>query len=271
MADPTRPARRSGSAIPTLLIGICLWLAMLGLTSVTRILADWLPGTGTFEPAPQVARVGAIFVGMGLGYAMLLALVLARLQRNTTDRGSSTGRAALTILIRVARSMTADVGLTSLTVRRVVFQIAAGIVGGLAALLAAGIITRAGTFTQASEDPRTQLTAHAMLATAAMYGFIAAPPSEEWAFRAPLLFAAAASARLRSRWACLRLPVVVTALLTASVTFGLIHAGFGALNVVTAAVSGLIWGWLALRARSIVPALVGHGLYNAVIFALQTA
>ena len=76
--------------------------------------------------------------------------------------------------------------------------------------------------------------------------------------------------RFRPGWPRIcRLATIVTWLLT-SVLFGLLHSSYGAYNVAAATVNGLIWGMVAIRARSIIPALIGHGTYNAIIFALQT-
>ncbi len=94
--------------------------------------------------------------------------------------------------------------------------------------------------------------------------FVAAIP-EEVQYRSLVL----AVQRLLAGWS--RVPdaargvAVLLAATVSVVTFALAHSGFGATNIVSAAVGGAIYTGLAVYTRSLWPAVVCHAAYNAIV------
>ncbi|GGK69018.1 CPBP family intramembrane glutamic endopeptidase [Nocardia camponoti] len=94
--------------------------------------------------------------------------------------------------------------------------------------------------------------------------FVAAIP-EEVQYRSLVL----AVQRLLAGWS--RIPdavrglAVLLAATVSVVTFALAHGGFGATNIVSAAVGGAIYTGLAAYTRSLWPAVVCHAAYNAIV------
>ena len=262
MSQPANPWQ----AVWSFLIGCGLWMAGIGIGCVSRILANLIPGSGVIEPSRALAAFCAtmLIVGLIIGYTVAaFQLMQAKTRRQLPVL-------AWHRLVEVATAMLAALGLTTLTRRRLALQVGAGLAAAVAAFLAAGLLAEVIDWSVPTEDPRDVIAARASTAAAALNGFIAAAPAEEMAYRGPLLFAVAALDRFRPGWPRIcRLATIVTWLLT-SVLFGLLHSNYGAYNVAAATVNGLIWGMVAIRARSIIPALIGHGTYNAIIFALQT-
>lgn len=256
----------------SLLAGMALWMAGFGVAGSTRLLANLLPGVGVYEPTGATARLLIIFVTAGVLYGYLLCL----LQQYAAGERRHLPRRALHRLAATAGWLLSALGLRTLRPGKLMLQTGTGVAGGIAAVLLAvllaGLLTRLGTWSTPipGADPRDVIAAQAGTAAAAIHGFIAAAPSEELAYRGPLLFVAAALQPLRTQRPRLCRIATVTVLLATSYLFGTLHAQYGTLNTATATANGLIWGVLALRARSIVPAIVGHGLYNAAAFAGQT-
>jgi membrane protease YdiL (CAAX protease family) len=58
----------------------------------------------------------------------------------------------------------------------------------------------------------------------------------------------------------------VTAVAVSALIFGGVHAVGGVGQVTVAFVSGLLYGWLYLRTRSIVPSSVAHIIYDSAVF-----
>jgi membrane protease YdiL (CAAX protease family) len=58
----------------------------------------------------------------------------------------------------------------------------------------------------------------------------------------------------------------VVAILVSAGIFAGIHAGGGASQMTTAFLTGIVFGWLYLRTRSIVPSSLAHVIYNAAAF-----
>ena len=58
----------------------------------------------------------------------------------------------------------------------------------------------------------------------------------------------------------------VVAIVVSAIIFAAIHVGGGAAQIAVTFISGLLYGWLYLRTRSIVPSSVAHIIYNAVAF-----
>lgn len=82
---------------------------------------------------------------------------------------------------------------------------------------------------------------------------IAAPICEELAFRGFLF----------RGWAASRLGIVGT-LVTTSVLFGLMHAGYSPIGIVAVIASGFLLGWLRWRSGTVTLPILGHMLYNMV-------
>lgn len=84
---------------------------------------------------------------------------------------------------------------------------------------------------------------------------------EEFLYRGPVLIAAALTSGMTSRkW---RGAMVLGVLLASSALFGDSHPGLD--NMLSAGLSGLIWGGLSLLTRSIWPALLSHALHNLIV------
>lgn len=97
-------------------------------------------------------------------------------------------------------------------------------------------------------------------------GALATPPGEELLFRGGLLLSAAGLTRARVLPPWLRSTLIIVALLATSGMFGLIHGGYSIQNVTSAGINGLVWGTVALKTRSIIPAVAGHAIFNTAVF-----
>lgn len=86
---------------------------------------------------------------------------------------------------------------------------------------------------------------------------------EELLFRGPLLVAARLCAVYHPRYG--RTVMLVVAALS-TVAFAFWHLEFGAVNVAAAAAYGTMWAAIALRSRSLWPAIVAHSVFDAWLF-----
>ncbi|WP_228807835.1 CPBP family intramembrane glutamic endopeptidase [Nocardia otitidiscaviarum] len=115
----------------------------------------------------------------------------------------------------------------------------------------------------AARAERAELfTRNGTFGAAVLMPFLVAAVPEEIRYRALVLL----TQRVASALAVPRLVrwLVVAAAGSASVVlFALAHAPFGPMNVVTSAIGGAIYTGLALYTRSLWPAIMCHGLYDA--------
>ncbi|MEU5053732.1 CPBP family intramembrane glutamic endopeptidase [Streptomyces sp. NPDC021096] len=123
-----------------------------------------------------------------------------------------------------------------------------------------------------AEDPRSIAVADTSTLVRFCYGLIAPAPLEELFYRAPLLalWLALLTAQHRGNWTAhrwLRWSLMAAAITISTVWFAAGHHLGGSVNVAHAALAGVILTAAALRQRSLVPALLGHGLYDAYAFA----
>lgn len=123
-----------------------------------------------------------------------------------------------------------------------------------------------------AEDPRSIAVADTSTSVRFCYGLIAPAPLEELFYRAPLLalWLALLAAQHRGNWMArrwLRWSLMAAAITTSTVWFAAGHHLGGSVNVAHAAFASVILTTASLRQRSLVPALLGHGLYDAYAFA----
>ncbi len=89
--------------------------------------------------------------------------------------------------------------------------------------------------------------------------FVAAGVGEELWYRSWVL---AANRLLLCHSTMLRWVIVVPLFALSTTWFAFNHLSYGAGNVASAAVGGVVYGLVALRARSLWPAILAHGLYD---------
>jgi membrane protease YdiL (CAAX protease family) len=125
-----------------------------------------------------------------------------------------------------------------------------------ASLAATALLGSAGA--PAVADPRAGLVYAAGWGGGLLTVWLSAAMAEELLFRGLLLLLVARMTARRRR------PVLVVAVLVGtSVAFGLWHWSYGMSNVLSVTVDGLVYGVLALRSRSLVPAVLAHGFYDS--------
>ncbi|MFI9311315.1 CPBP family intramembrane glutamic endopeptidase [Streptomyces triculaminicus] len=123
-----------------------------------------------------------------------------------------------------------------------------------------------------AKDPRSIAVADTSTLVRFCYGLIAPAPLEELFYRAPLLVLGLSllAAQHRGNWMArrwLRWLLMGAATTISTVQFAAGHHLGGSANVAHAALASVILTAAALRQRSLVPALLGHGLYDAYAFA----
>ncbi|WP_162597083.1 CPBP family intramembrane glutamic endopeptidase [Streptomyces sp. NEAU-S7GS2] len=128
------------------------------------------------------------------------------------------------------------------------------------------------TSVPAAEDPRDIAVAQTSTLIRFGYGLIAPAPLEELAFRGPLLalWLALLAAQRRGSWMArwwVRWGLMGSAATASATYFAAGHTLGGSANVAHAAACAVITTAVTLWQRSLVPAVVGHGLYDACSFA----
>ncbi|GAB2454351.1 CPBP family intramembrane glutamic endopeptidase [Nocardia tengchongensis] len=96
--------------------------------------------------------------------------------------------------------------------------------------------------------------------------FVAALP-EEITYRAPLLLIQNLTTSVRWRRASIAL--IVVAAVISTVLFAQAHSTYGPSNVVNAGIGGAMYAGLTLYTRSIWPAIICHGLFDALVVAVS--
>lgn len=174
--------------------------------------------------------------------------------------GLTTAAAALLLTVPTgfARSLRTEIGLRLPNPR--VRWLAAAPAATAALVWAVGRLVATLRSTGAGPaDPRREWASAAGWAGGLLLVWVSGAVSEELLFRGALLLIVARSVTIRRRPALGRLALVVS-----SVLFGLAHLPYGVGNVVTATVDGLAYGTLALRSRSLWPAVLAHGAYDSI-------
>lgn len=151
------------------------------------------------------------------------------------------------------------IGLAAVT-RRTLLWAGLAVPASLAAAVVGVWVTTALGLTSAPVDDRAAMLAGASPVQVVSFGLLAAPLVEEGIFRAPLLLIVAHWSK--HRHPRVRTVVMVVAVVASSAWFGWIHHEYGLVNVVSAAISGLVYAGLALVSRSLVPSMVAHAAHN---------
>lgn len=246
-----------------------LWLVVLVLIVATLCVtaANALPGIEPFEEVRAAAMVAQAVAAL-----MLVPMVQVIAQ---IPAPPAAGEAVATVgrgVARTLRRLVSHLGLV-MTWRRAGL---AFVVAAAAAILEFGVNAGVTVWSDiprpeaVMEDPRRVALDGAPRWAAVTFLGLYAAPWEELLYRGALLVTFAAVASLVSRrlvrWAVGALLLVVT-----SIGFGLAHADFSALNVVTAGMGGLVYGSLALGFRSVWPAIVAHATANVLVGLVWTA
>ncbi|ALO66676.1 hypothetical protein AS189_09440 [Arthrobacter alpinus] len=118
------------------------------------------------------------------------------------------------------------------------------------------------------DDDRLLAIAQATPFIQAVHGFFHAPLWEETLFRGPIalaVFAVNSGATRRYLNKTLGLVILVVISLVSTLTFGLAHAPYNGLNVVLAGGFGAVAAVTTIRYRSILPGVLIHAFYNAMV------
>lgn len=247
------------------LVLVLLWLALYLVVGATCMaIANALPGVTPFEPP----TLPAAFLVLSTGLMLVVLFIVS-----TRMRGVPRPRRRRRILARtrtlLLRLLHDVLGLVHIGRRRILSAIGLGITGGFAAigvahllLLVPGLVD-----TVPATDARNDAVAAAPGWVAPVFFATYSPAPEELIYRGMLLaVCAVAAATIRSR--SIRVTVVISALLSSSLVFGMAHLDWSLANAASAAATGLIYGGLAVVVRSLWAPIIAHGLYNALIFLL---
>lgn len=232
-------------------VGIC-GIAYFALDT----LASWgtiLPGVGIElqEPPPIL---GAVRTMISLG--ILLGLVSVLLSGLSMRYGAH----ALNDAVKATVSV---LGLRAPATRILGLTLTGATVGGITYWIKV-VIVRHISIPSTGVDVHSAAVQGAEPWVAGLY-FALFAPSEELLYRGPLLalgfvVSQRLSNRGRGRW------VLVSAILVmVSLAFGAAHVPHSLGNAVTAGVSGLIYGGVALATRSLWPAVVAHAVGNFLV------
>ena len=247
------------------MVMLLLWAA-LGMVAAAVFggVANALPGVTPFEPPSVLVRVGVFGMGMAAIAILMLNLIvseppLRRRSRRVLSRASVLWRR----LLRDA------FGLAFISGRRLAVSIGLGVAG---AVLYVGVGYLLGLVPVLAESvPATDARVGAMIDAPgwvpAVFFATYAPVAEEIGYRGALMVAVAVGAASTSnRW--VRGTITAAALIGTSWVFGLVHLDWSLLNAVSAGVSGVIFGVVAIASRSLWAAIVAHALFNALAFIL---
>lgn len=235
-----------------------MWLSVTAAAFALRGPFYLLPGVGGLEDFAGLLAGGLGFAGFTFASACVMALAFTRAPR-----------AAAGLVRRAAGFEFVALGVRREGVRAVLVLVVAGAGGAIVTWGTGGLLASSFTWHVPPSDPR-DLTG-APVWSALLFGLLAAPVPEEVLFRGPLLILAAALDRYRGT-VLSKTTVTVLQLLGLVVSAGLFgwwHLNYSVFNAVAIAVAALVWGGLALWGRSLLPALVAHGLYDAAVFGLQ--
>jgi hypothetical protein len=235
---------------------LVMWFAALVGAQAVREAFVFVPGFVPWDG--ESPRDFLLFVGQTACFAAMAVLICV---------GNIPVRAAVG---RFAHGL----GLRPASRRQALRWAAVGLATAAALWAVSQLIDRAPglTWVPDAKDPRSIAVAHTSTLARLCYGLIAPAPLEELFYRAPLLalWLVLLAAQRRSNWAArpwLRWSLTGAATTVSTVRFAAGHTLGGSANVVHAAVAGVILTAVALWQRSLVPALIGHGLYDAGVFA----
>jgi membrane protease YdiL (CAAX protease family) len=237
--------------------GFLLAALVVALGVVTVTTANMLPGVTALERTRTV-----VVVGSGLTVICLFIVFYIGLVEHGT-RGSFRALARRSIRALAQRSMSL---FGILGVRRSPLQALAaiwlGLAGGALAIGLEYLVLFTVRFPPSTaSDTRAAAIAGVGPITGGAFLALHAAFWEEALWRGLLLLAVAAIAL---RWSSRRTQLATTVILLVVVSsmFGYTHQTFSTANTVTAGVSGLIYGALALHERSLWPAVIAHAVVN---------
>lgn len=262
-----RSSLRAGScALPAAMIGLAgfavYWTLAFAALAV-RDLLYLLPGIPDLDGDPRNGFVAALATVPLAGGAWICCSALVRSEARPVQ-------ASWQRLRRVAGFELDAWGVRGQGVGSWLSLVAAGLGGALVVWGLGGQLASAFNWDVPRTDPRDVTGAPGW--SAVLFGLVGAPLVEEVLYRGPLLILVAGVAQLRRQAVLSNRSARVlqlAGLLVAAGLFGWVHLQYSLFNAVVAVVGGLVWGRLALWGRSLLPALVGHGLYDAAVFGLQ--
>jgi len=239
--------QRTPYDVPALLSYLLL-LIVLTLTAglITTTGANLLPGITPFEN-PR-ATAGSIL--MFLAIAFILE-VISGVRFAETTRTLACRLRHIVKILGIRRSA-----------HQAIAAIWLGLAGGALALGLQIFLLSAVTFPPSAQpDARFVAIANVAPAIGGAYFAVYAPLHEEIFYRGLLLLAITALAH-RSINRPRQLATTIILLIFTSAWFGYIHLDWSVANAVTAGVSGLVFGTVAVLQRSIWPAVVAHAAMN---------
>lgn len=247
------------------LVLVLLWLALYLVVGATCMaIANALPGVTPFEPPTAPAAFLVLSIGLMLTVAVIVSARMRNVPRSRRRRRIIAR--TRTLLVRLLHDV---LGLVPIGRRPLLAAILLGFAGALVALVVAYLVSLVPGLadTVPASDARYDAVAMTPRWVAPVFFAIYAPAAEELIYRGMLLAVCAiAAVTIRSR--SIRIIVVITALLSSSFLFGIVHLHWSLANAAAAAATGLIYGTIAVLVRSLWAPIIAHALYNALIFLL---
>jgi membrane protease YdiL (CAAX protease family) len=264
-SSPELPQGSGGDWSVAVLRGVVQVAGKLVLLATATTVAVALTATVT-ALLPGVPQKGTAVLAAYLG--ALLSVLACAVMSLVTALPDGPAHGPLTVrgwrgrFTADVRRFVADVGVVT-SRRRPLAMAAAGTVAGVLSIaqIEAFMLWPALAATALGPDSRVDPVLEAPSWVQAVYFAVVAPFSEEVAFRGGLLLVVAYLAR-HVKDVGVRRGLVVLAVIVTAVTFGASHAEFSLLNAVTACVSGVLFGVVAVWARSIWPAVLAHAMVN---------
>ncbi|WP_433860310.1 CPBP family glutamic-type intramembrane protease [Streptomyces kronopolitis] len=233
-----------------------MWLAALTAAQAVRDVFTFVPGFVPWNGESPSTFV--TWVGVSTGFSAMAVAVCV---------GSTSVRAA-------AGRFADGLGLWPTSRRQAVRWAAVGLATAVALWAVAQLLPYLPSLTSvpSAEDPRDIAVAQTSTLIRFGYGLIAPAPLEELGFRGPLLalWLALLAAQRRGSWMArrwVRWWLMGAATTASTIYFAAGHTLGGSANVAHAAACAVITTAVTLWQRSLVPALAGHGLYDACAFA----
>ncbi|WP_139244595.1 CPBP family intramembrane glutamic endopeptidase [Arthrobacter woluwensis] len=250
--------------------GFTTLVVLFGLAYIFPAIAAALPGV---QPQGHESPLGNLLLGteyavVGLGAAFVLMMSLPGTAADTMRGMLKTfARRFRLLFLRVVRAL----GWRSYTLRdlgQMVLPVAGLVVVMLLVNHWLAHLPLGPGWVPADEDPRIVVTDNATVPVKFLYNLLHAPVLEEVMSRGPILFVAyllGTDFAHRSVRPWVRHVVLWAVIAVSVVTFAGLHAFANGSNVASAGFGAVGLTWLALRYRSLLPAILMHGFYNAFV------
>ena len=225
------------------------------LVSVTA--ANMLPGVTAIEGTRAMVVLTTRTIVSAIGYAFCLGLCEGGSRGNVR----TIARRSIHTLVRRSSRLLGVLGVRR-SPRQVVTAIWLGIAGGGLAYGLNEFVMATVRFPPSTQpDIREAAIAGVAPITGGAFFALHAALWEETLWRGLLLLAVAAIAL---RWSNRRTQLITTLVLVVvtSAAFGYTHQTFSTANTITAGISGLVYGAIALHQRSLWPAVIAHATTN---------